>query len=220
MPRTVLNCQGISDRRERVEAAVEAAAQRLAQPFEAWIAADTFRGGVRVLITGPPGFERTVTFALAEAPKRIVRPAARRRMAAAQRKRWAARKAKAAAATTPPPAKAAKRKRRLSREGRTRIVRGDEEAVGGGESTRAEESGGGGGQTGREAHCPDRRRQEFKAGGRAAEDGWPDEWPFWVCSEYQPPEPSSDIRDPWVVRTAGRRFPQCRLGSAAAGSVV
>jgi hypothetical protein len=39
MPRTVLNCQGISERRERVEAAVEAAAQRLAQPFEAWIAA-------------------------------------------------------------------------------------------------------------------------------------------------------------------------------------
>ena len=68
----------------------------------------TFPSGVRLLITVPPGFERAVAFALAEAPTRIVRPAARRRMAAAQRKRWvAARKAKAARAATPVPAKAA-----------------------------------------------------------------------------------------------------------------
>ena len=54
-------------RRERIATAVEAAGKRLAQPFEAWIAADLSLGGVRVLITGPPGFERTVAFALDEA---------------------------------------------------------------------------------------------------------------------------------------------------------
>jgi hypothetical protein len=32
------------------------------------IAADPFRGGVQVLITGPQGFERTVAFARDEAP--------------------------------------------------------------------------------------------------------------------------------------------------------
>jgi hypothetical protein len=36
------------------------------QPHEAWIAADPFKGGVRVLITGPHGFQREVTFALDE----------------------------------------------------------------------------------------------------------------------------------------------------------
>jgi hypothetical protein len=87
---------------------------------EAWIAADSFRGGVRALVTGPQGFERTVAFALDEAPKRIAIPAARRRMAAAQRKRRAAaRKPKAA---TPTPAKAAGRKRRLNPAGRARII--------------------------------------------------------------------------------------------------
>jgi hypothetical protein len=50
-------------RRERIEAAVEAAGKHVAQPFEGWIAADPVRGGVRVLITGPQGFERTVMFA-------------------------------------------------------------------------------------------------------------------------------------------------------------
>jgi hypothetical protein len=38
----------------------EAAGQRLAQPYDGRTAADPLRGGVRVLITGPPGFERTV----------------------------------------------------------------------------------------------------------------------------------------------------------------
>ena len=65
MPLTVFDCQGISAiRRERIEAAVEAAGRHVAEPYEAWIAADPFRGGVRVLITGPLGFERTVIFAL------------------------------------------------------------------------------------------------------------------------------------------------------------
>jgi hypothetical protein len=37
-------------------------------PHEAWIAADPFKGGFRVLITDPQGFERTVLFALDEDP--------------------------------------------------------------------------------------------------------------------------------------------------------
>jgi hypothetical protein len=45
--------------------------QHLAQPCEGWIAADPSRGGVRVLITGPQGFERTVAFALDEAAATI-----------------------------------------------------------------------------------------------------------------------------------------------------
>jgi hypothetical protein len=72
MPLTVFDCKGISaTRRERIEAAVEAAGKHVAQPYEGWIAADPFRGGVRVLITGPQGFERMVTFALDEAPATI-----------------------------------------------------------------------------------------------------------------------------------------------------
>jgi hypothetical protein len=67
MPLTVFDCKGISaTRRERIEAAVEAAGKHVAQPYEGWIAADPLRVGVRLLITGPQGFERTVTFALDE----------------------------------------------------------------------------------------------------------------------------------------------------------
>jgi hypothetical protein len=33
-----------------------------------WIAADPFNGRIRVLITGPQGFERTVTFAIEDVP--------------------------------------------------------------------------------------------------------------------------------------------------------
>jgi hypothetical protein len=72
MPLTVFDSKGIpATRREHTEAAVAGAAQRLAQPYEAWIAADPFPGGVRVLITGPQGFERTVAFAPDEAPTTI-----------------------------------------------------------------------------------------------------------------------------------------------------
>jgi hypothetical protein len=72
MPLTVFDCKGISaTRRERIEAAVEAAGQHLAQPYEGWIAADSSRDGVRVLITGPQGFERTVTFPLDDAAATI-----------------------------------------------------------------------------------------------------------------------------------------------------
>jgi hypothetical protein len=72
MPLTVFDCTGISAiRRERIEAAVEAAGKHVAQPYEGWIAADPFRGGVRVLIAGPQGFEKTIMFALDEAPAAI-----------------------------------------------------------------------------------------------------------------------------------------------------
>lgn len=37
-------------------------------PHEAWIAADPFNGGFRVLITGAHGFERTVNFATDDDP--------------------------------------------------------------------------------------------------------------------------------------------------------
>ena len=72
MPLTVFDSKGISaTQRECIEAAVEAAGKHVTQPYEGWIVADPFRGGVRVLITGPQGFERTVVFALDEAPATI-----------------------------------------------------------------------------------------------------------------------------------------------------
>jgi hypothetical protein len=53
MSLTVFDYKGISATgRERIEAAVEAAGQHLAQPYEGWIAADPLGGGLRVLITG------------------------------------------------------------------------------------------------------------------------------------------------------------------------
>jgi hypothetical protein len=64
MPLTVFDIKGVpGTRRERIEAAVVAGGRHAAGPHEAWIAADPFKGGCRVLITGPHGFERTVTFA-------------------------------------------------------------------------------------------------------------------------------------------------------------
>ena len=59
MPITVFDTKGIpAVRRERIEAAVVAGGNRISGTYEAWIAADPFRGGVRVLLTGPSGFER------------------------------------------------------------------------------------------------------------------------------------------------------------------
>jgi hypothetical protein len=57
---------------ERIEAAVEAAGQRLAQSYEGLDCRGPFRGGVRVLITGPHGFEGPVAFARDEAPTTIM----------------------------------------------------------------------------------------------------------------------------------------------------
>jgi hypothetical protein len=69
MPLTVFDCKGVpASQRERIEAAVEASCHHLSQPYEAWIAAEPHRGGVRVLITGPEGFDRIVTFDLGEDP--------------------------------------------------------------------------------------------------------------------------------------------------------
>ena len=56
MSLTVLDCKGIpGTRRERIEAAVEAGGKHLSVSYEAWIAADPLRGGVRMLITERKG---------------------------------------------------------------------------------------------------------------------------------------------------------------------
>jgi hypothetical protein len=69
MPLTVFDIKGVpGNRRERIEAAVVAGGRHAAGPHEAWIAADPFNGGFRVLITGPHGLERTVTFAIDDGP--------------------------------------------------------------------------------------------------------------------------------------------------------
>jgi len=61
MPLTVFQTKGIpGNRRERIEAAVGAGGKHVIGPHEAWIAADPFRDGFKVLITGPQGFERTL----------------------------------------------------------------------------------------------------------------------------------------------------------------
>jgi hypothetical protein len=72
MPLTVFDIKGVPGaRRERIEAAVVAGGRHTTGPHEAWIAADSFNGGFRVLITGPHGFERTVTFAIDDNPALI-----------------------------------------------------------------------------------------------------------------------------------------------------
>jgi hypothetical protein len=69
MPLTVFDIKGVpGHRRERIEAAVVAGGKHARGPHEAWIAADPFKGGFRVLITGPQGFERTVLFAIDDDP--------------------------------------------------------------------------------------------------------------------------------------------------------
>jgi hypothetical protein len=69
MALTVFSLRGIpGNRRERIEAAVIAGGKHASGPHEAWIVADLFNRGFRVLITGPHGFERTVTFAIDDDP--------------------------------------------------------------------------------------------------------------------------------------------------------
>jgi hypothetical protein len=69
MPLTVFDIKGVpGTRRERIEAAVVAGGRHARGPHEAWIAADPFKSGFRILITGPQGFERTVVFALDDDP--------------------------------------------------------------------------------------------------------------------------------------------------------
>jgi hypothetical protein len=67
VPLVVFDTKGIpATRGERIVTAVEAGGKHVKDPYEAWITADPFRGGVRVLITGPHGFERAVQFAMDE----------------------------------------------------------------------------------------------------------------------------------------------------------
>jgi hypothetical protein len=69
MPLIVFDIKGVpGQRRERIEAAVVAGGKHASGPHEGWITADPFRGGFKVLITGPHGFERTVAFALDDDP--------------------------------------------------------------------------------------------------------------------------------------------------------
>jgi hypothetical protein len=72
MPLTVFDIKGVpGNRREPIEAAVVAGGRNASGPHEAWIAADPFNGGFRVLITGPHGFERTGSFAADDDPAAI-----------------------------------------------------------------------------------------------------------------------------------------------------
>jgi hypothetical protein len=72
MSLTIFDTKGVpGTRRERIEAAVEAGGKHLPQAYEGWITTDPLRGGVRLLITGPHGFQREVCFALDEAPALI-----------------------------------------------------------------------------------------------------------------------------------------------------
>ena len=74
MPLTVFDSKGIpAHRRERIEAAVTAGGKHALGLYEGWIATDRFRGDVRVIITGPHGFERRAAFALDEDPAEITR---------------------------------------------------------------------------------------------------------------------------------------------------
>jgi hypothetical protein len=69
VPITVLAVHGIPENvAGRVRAAVEAAGSNLRAPHEAWITADPLRGGFKVLLTGPQGLERSVSFVLDEQP--------------------------------------------------------------------------------------------------------------------------------------------------------
>ena len=69
MPITVFDLKGVpGHRRERIEAAVVAGGKHVSTSYEGWIAADPFKGGCRLLITGPQGFERTVTLAIDDDP--------------------------------------------------------------------------------------------------------------------------------------------------------
>lgn len=74
MPLTIFDCKGVPAlRRERIEAAVVAGGRHRPEPYEGWIATDPFRGDVRVIITGPHGFERRAEFSADEDPAEITR---------------------------------------------------------------------------------------------------------------------------------------------------
>lgn len=63
VPLTIFDIKGIpATRREGIVVAVEAGGKHVKNAFEAWIST-AFREGIRVVITGPDGFERAVQFA-------------------------------------------------------------------------------------------------------------------------------------------------------------
>ena len=63
IPLTVFSVKGLAGHRpERIEAAVVAGGKHVRGPYEAWIAVDPL-GTVRVLMTGPDGFDCSVGFA-------------------------------------------------------------------------------------------------------------------------------------------------------------
>ena len=69
VPLTIFDIKGVpGHRRERIEAAVVAGSKHASLSYEGWISADPFKGGFRLLITGPHGFERNVTFAIDDDP--------------------------------------------------------------------------------------------------------------------------------------------------------
>jgi hypothetical protein len=69
MPVTIFEMHGIPGHgRERIEATVAAGGKHTTGPHEAWITADPFRGGFKVLITGPHGVGRMVALALDDDP--------------------------------------------------------------------------------------------------------------------------------------------------------
>ena len=72
MPLTIFHCKGIPVlRSERIESAAVAGARHRADVYEG--ATDPFHGDVRVIITGPHGFERRVAFAIDEESSEITR---------------------------------------------------------------------------------------------------------------------------------------------------
>ena len=63
-PLTVFDIKGVpGNRHQHIEVAVVGGGKQARGPHDAWIAADPFKGGFRVLITGPQRFERTVVSA-------------------------------------------------------------------------------------------------------------------------------------------------------------
>jgi len=65
VPLTIFDAKGLpAIRRERIEAAIVAGGRHLTTSYAAWITVDLYRRVVRVLITGPQGFERVLQFSL------------------------------------------------------------------------------------------------------------------------------------------------------------
>lgn len=74
MPLTVFDTNGVpAHRREQIEAAVADGGNHISALYEGWIATDPFRGDVRVIITGPHGFERPAALSVDEDSSEITR---------------------------------------------------------------------------------------------------------------------------------------------------